>query len=312
MSEQDQRDDVLRLDLGGATITLIVEQPLFGLNSLIALAKPEAIRDIDWLVPAFADADGTLRGLVQAMVVEHGDSTIVVDTCVGDGKDLPAEPDWCDLTTGFLDRFAAAGFDPLEVDHVLCTHLHLDHVGWNTRLDGARWVPTFPNARYVFAQVEYDHWAAEAASYDPDLVPTDDRHARMLRFQLTQANVFTESLQPLVDADLVDLVSPPHELVPGVRLVPTPGHTPGHVSVEVTGADRSAIITGDSFHHPCQVARPEWSTRVDSDRERSSVTRRQLLDEIAGSDTWLIGSHFARPTAGRVVRSGESFRLIEM
>jgi glyoxylase-like metal-dependent hydrolase (beta-lactamase superfamily II) len=299
----------VKLSIGTTTITGIVEQPLYGLNSLLPMATPEAVRAIDWLRPEVVEPDGTLLGVIQAFVVEHDGAVVVVDTCIGDGKDLPVDPAWTNLTTGFLDRFRHEGFDPDQVDVVLCTHLHLDHVGWNTRHDGTRWVPTFPNARYLFDRTEYAHWHHEARSFDPDIVPTTDREQRAFDWARTQANVQLESVQPIVAAGLADLVDAPYEVRPGLRLIPTPGHTPGHVAVEITSAGRRAVITGDSFHHPCQVAHPEWSTRVDVDRNASTATRLAMLDDLVADGGLMIGSHFAPPGFGRIERTPTGYRL---
>jgi glyoxylase-like metal-dependent hydrolase (beta-lactamase superfamily II) len=297
------------LTIGDTTVTIIVEQPLHGLNHLIPLATPDAVRAIDWLAPDFIDAHGTMIGVIQAFVVEHDGAVIVVDTCIGDGKDLPTEPAWTDLTTGFLDRFRASGFDPDRVDVVLCTHLHLDHVGWNTRHDGAKWVPTFANARYLFDRTEYEYWQEESRTFDAHVVPVGERAQRAFDWGQTQVNVQRESIMPIVEAGLADLVDAPHELLPGLRLIPTPGHTPGHVSIEIVSGEQRAVITGDSFHHPCQIARPEWSTRVDFDRDASVATRRSMLHELETSAGFMIGSHFAPPGHGRIVRTPIGYRL---
>jgi glyoxylase-like metal-dependent hydrolase (beta-lactamase superfamily II) len=299
----------VKLSIGTTTITGIVEQPLYGLNSLLPMATPDAVVGIDWLAPDFVEADGTLLGVIQAFVIEHDGAVVLVDTCIGDGKDLPVDPAWTNLTTGFLDRFRHDGFDPDQVDIVLCTHLHLDHVGWNTHHDGSAWVPTFPNARYLFDSTEYDHWQREAQSFDPEFVPTTDREQRAFDWARTQANVQLESVQPVVAAGLADFVDAPYEVRPGLRLMPTPGHTPGHVAVEVTSAGQRAVITGDSFHHPCQIAHPAWSTRVDFDRDASTATRVAMLDDLEADGGLMIGSHFAPPGFGRIVRSPTGYRL---
>lgn len=296
-----------RLDVGDAKITTIVEQELHGINHLIALATPDAVQDIGWLGPPHATDEGELLGVIQAIVIELDDVVVLVDTCIGNGKQIPIDPAWHDLDTDFLDRLRAAGFSETDVDYVICTHLHLDHVGWNTHRVDVAWVPTFPNATHVFCRTEYEHWADVATTTLPD--PVDDLDRRRQLFPLTQQHVHRQSVQPIVDAGLARLVDVPFEPTPGIRLVPTPGHTPGHISVVVESSGERVFITGDAFHHPCQIARPDWSTRADSDRDASSTTRRTILDDLADSDTLLLGSHFCAPGAGRVVRHGDSFRF---
>ena len=176
VGERDYRRRMRQM-IGSSRVTSIAEQELTGISDLLHGATPEAIADIDWLGPHFVDADGVLLGLVQAFVLEHEGRLIVIDTCVGNGKDVPVVEDWTGLDTDFLERFRAAGFDPDAVDVVLCTHLHLDHVGWNTYHDGERWLPTFPNARYLFNRAEYEFWQGEA---DVTYVPGADEPEQLV------------------------------------------------------------------------------------------------------------------------------------
>jgi glyoxylase-like metal-dependent hydrolase (beta-lactamase superfamily II) len=301
----------MQRSLGSSRITSIREQDLTGIDRLLQGATSEAIGAIDWLRPHFVDADGVLLGLVQAFVLEHGGHLIVIDTCVGNGKDVPVVPDWTGLQTDFLERFRSAGFEPADVDVVLCTHLHLDHVGWNTYHDGECWQPTFPNARYLFNRAEYEFWQGEASdTYVPSQGEREQLIAVRQMFAETQVNVQRESVQPIVDAGLAEFVEAPCELFPGLRLIPTPGHTPGHVSVEISSDGSRALVTGDSFHHPCQLARPEWAAIPDSDQTQSTATRRGVLAEVAGTDVLVIGTHFAEPVCGHVVADGDSYRLV--
>jgi len=297
--------------IGACRITSIREQDLTGIDNLLRGATPDEIDAIGWLRPHFVDADGVLSGLVQAFVLEHDGRLIVIDTCVGNGKDVPVVEEWCGLQTDFLERFRAAGFDPADVDVVLCTHLHLDHVGWNTYHDGERWRPTFPNARYLFNRDEYEFWQQEAtATYVPSEGEPERVVAVRQMFADTQVRVQRDSVQPIIDAGLADFVEAPCELFAGVRLVPTPGHTPGHVSVEIASDGSRALVTGDSFHHPCQIARPEWAAFPDSDQSMSTATRRQVLADIADTDVLVIGTHFAEPVCGHVVADGDAYRLV--
>ncbi|WP_108792305.1 MBL fold metallo-hydrolase [Erythrobacter sp. Alg231-14] len=302
-------DALAQWQIGHATITAVVEQDLV-MDGLISKAKPEALAQIPWLHPHFVDADGRMLALVQCFVIEIDGKIIVVDTCVGDEKDLPSDPAWHRQHFGLLRKFADAGFDPAAVDMVLCTHLHLDHVGINTQLIDGEWVPTFPNARYLFARTEYEHWEAEAKKdpVDPSTLerPFDRYQAG---FQATQKRVHEQSVEPVMQAGLAELVDPPCEPIPGIQLVPTTGHTPGHVSVAVHSQGEAALITGDAFHHPCQIARADWATVADYDRAESSATRARMLEELGASGALMLGTHFARPTGGRVVRDGDSWKM---
>ncbi|HAU21708.1 MAG TPA: MBL fold metallo-hydrolase [Erythrobacter sp.] len=296
--------------IGEARISAIVEQTLGGLEALITKAKPEALAEIDWLAPNYVDDAGNMVGLVQCFVIETGGKLVVVDTCVGDNKDLPSNAEWNQQQFGLLEKFEAAGFDPDKVDLVLCTHLHLDHVGINTRLVDGVWQPTFKHARYLFARSEYEYWKAEAERepVDPETLekPFDKMRAA---FHQTQIHAHEQSVEPVMAAGLAELVDPPCQPLPGIFLVPTPGHTPGHVSVAVGAGDAKALITGDSFHHPCQIARAEWATVADIDRDASTETRRTILDQLAGTDVLMLGTHFAEPNGGRIVEDGDSYRF---
>jgi len=200
-------------NIGAVRITTIVEQDLHGLDLLIPQATADHVKQIPWLPPHFADGAGQMRGLIQAFVVETPQRTLVVDTCVGDGKKRQIVAEWNDCRTGFLDRFGAAGFDPARVDVVLCTHLHVDHVGWNTVWTGSEWVPTFPNARYLLADVEIAHWRAARAQPPVDPARLDDPMAALLAtFALDQREAWADSIQPILDAGLVDVVTTDHRL----------------------------------------------------------------------------------------------------
>ncbi|GHB83883.1 MBL fold metallo-hydrolase [Streptomyces cirratus] len=259
---------------------------------LLPDATKEVLDQAPWLRPDFADAD-VPRLASHSFAVEAGGLRIVVDTGIGNAK-RRANPAWNGLDTDFLERLAAAGFPPESVDLVITTHLHTDHVGWNTRLAGADWVPTFPNAHYLTSRTEWDHWAA-----------TDLDEAR--------SQMFRDSVHPVRDAgqyDLVDVPEQGHEVAPGVFLVPAPGHTPGQVAVELRGGDRRALITGDSIHHPVQLSHPHVHSCVDTDPAQAIRTRARLLDALADTDALLLGTHFPQPTAGAVRRENGRYRLL--
>ncbi|MCW2649838.1 MAG: hypothetical protein JWR32_814 [Mycobacterium sp.] len=300
----------MKAQIGSAVITSVFEQDLPDLASLLPSATPDALSKIDWLRPAFVDAEGDLRAVVQSFVVAHRGRLIVVDTCVGDDKDISVIDSWAHRHTGFFTRFAHAGFDPAAVDYVICTHLHVDHVGWNTHLDHGTWTPTFPNARYLFVGTELDHAAAVTAEPIAEhSAAAEESDTFANHFHQTQINVYNQSIKPIIDAGLADIVDAPHQPLPGLTLVPAPGHTPGQVIVHIESRGEDAIIGGDSFHHPCQTAHPEWAALPDSDQYTSSATRRAILREIADTATVLIGSHFAEPVAGHVVSDDATYRF---
>ena len=275
--------------IGEVTVTRIVEiEAAGGLSRVLPDATREEVRNIPWLYPHFADETGRLRASIHALVVETPDRVIVVDTCVGNDKqrDLPA---WNNLQTSFLEDLTAAGYPRDKVDTVLCIHLHVDHVGWNTMLVDDVWLPTFPNARYLFGADEHAHWQAEATG--------------------PRAQVLADSVAPILEAGLAELVATDFQICDEVVLTPTLGHTLGHVSVMISSQGEAAMITGDFIHHPCQFAHPEWAASVDSDPIMSTATRRRMFEQHADTPLLIIGTHFHTPTAGHLVRDGDAYQL---
>jgi glyoxylase-like metal-dependent hydrolase (beta-lactamase superfamily II) len=259
---------------------------------LLPDATPDVVAAQPWLLPHFADSEGVLRLDSHSFAFTVDGLRVLVDTGIGNGKQR-ANPAWHDLDTDYLRRLTAAGFPPDAVDLVILTHLHADHVGWNTRLVDGAWVPTFRSARHLTSRTEREFWAGYAM---------DEARRQMFR----------DSVLPVEEAGLLDLPDVPAEgldVAPGLRLVPTPGHTPGHLAVELTSRGRTALITGDCVHHPVQLAHPGIGACVDIDPARAETTRRALLGSLAGTDTLLLGTHFAPPTAGRVVAHGDAYRL---
>jgi glyoxylase-like metal-dependent hydrolase (beta-lactamase superfamily II) len=266
-----------------------------GSRFILPQATYEEILPIGWLQPHFADERGRLKMSIHALVVETPDRRIVVDTCLGNDKQNRRIPTWNNLQGPFLADLAAAGYPRESIDTVLCTHLHVDHVGWNTMLvDGTNgtktWVPTFPKARYLMGRIEFAHWQSQRERDD-------------------MAAIFADSVKPVHEAGLVDLVENDHRVCDEISLVPTIGHTPGHVSVRIRSAGEEALITGDFMHHPCQIARPDWSSTADSDPHQARRTRERMLKDLSERPVLVIGTHFAGATAGHIVRDGDVYRL---
>lgn len=262
------------------------------IQGVIEEATPERIRSMDWLIPRFADQEGNLKALVQAFLIKSGDKNILIDTCNGNDKKRTDVPEWASLKTGFLGSLTALGVSEQEIDIVACTHLHMDHVGWNTKNEEGKWVPTFPNAKYLFAREEYEYWKGQ-----PEKEIADDHAA------------FEDSVVPIVEAGLAEFVEPDHRIDSQVRFIPTPGHTPCHVSVLIESRGQRAIISGDFLHHPCQIEHPEWPAQADTFPQKARETRKALLGRIADEKILLIGSHFANPVAGRVRKCEERFEF---
>jgi glyoxylase-like metal-dependent hydrolase (beta-lactamase superfamily II) len=277
--------------VGKVTVTKIVELEVTGGSRFILpQATYEEILPISWLQPHFADERGRLKMSIHALVVETPERRILVDTCLGNDKENRRIPTWNNLQGPFLADLAAAGYPRESIDTVLCTHLHVDHVGWNTMLVDDKWLPTFPNARYLMGRVEFDHWRSQHER--------DDMEA-----------IFADSVQPVHEAGLVDLVETDHCVSDEISLVPTIGHTPGHVSVHIRSQGEEALITGDFMHHPCQIARPHWSSTADRDPDQAQQTRERMLKELSERPVLVIGTHFAGATAGHIVRDGDAYRL---
>jgi len=253
--------------------------------------------------PNCVDEHGDIILAVQMLIIETASGTrIAVDTCIGDNKTLPGT-DYHKKQGSFLQDLESAGCPPDNVDWVLCTHLHFDHVGFNTTLCEGKWLPTFPKAKYLFAKKEWEAYEEEMAGEGKAFIGN--------------STVFKESLQPIVDAGLHELVSSDHVLVDDgscrIYLMPTEGHTEGHVSVVIESGGKSAIITGDAIHHPAQLACPHLGTFYDCNSASASDTRESLFQRVAEHGTVLIGTHFPAPTAGYLEKgkpgSGRAFRF---
>lgn len=270
---------VLRWQIGDVRISRIVE--IEGASPgtfFFKEATPEKLLQHAWLKPHFLTDDGRLIASIHAFVIESAGRRIVVDTCVGNDKPRDVKA-WNMRKGRFLEDMAEAGFPRESIDTVLCTHLHVDHVGWNTLLKDGKWMPTFPNARYLIGRKEWDYWKNEQGG---DKVVRDD------------------SVRPILEAGLADLVESDHRITPEVFLEPTPGHTPGHCSVRIRSNGLDAVITGDLMHHPVQCAEPSWASNFDVDPEAARATRKTFLERYKDGKTLVLGAHFAAPTAVKI------------
>jgi glyoxylase-like metal-dependent hydrolase (beta-lactamase superfamily II) len=243
-----------------------------------------------WLAPAGLDPKtDNVVFCFQSYVVKTPHHTVLVDACIGNGKNFPHRPAWHRKNDGnWMGALKAAGVGVEDIDVVMCTHLHGDHVGWNTRLENGRWVPTFPKARYLFSKKEYEFWSTG--------------HHEMPTPQIA------DSVLPIIEAKRADLVTSDHALDDHIRLMPTPGHTPDHFAVVLGRKGDAAVFTGDLIHSPIQARHPELYTRVDTDRELATRTRRGFLERYCDAETLVCTMHFPSPSVGHIKRWGDGFR----
>lgn len=281
-----------RHDFGGVELVRIVEAegPLLRPAEIFPDSTPADIQaNLDWLAPHFYDpATDRLVISIQSFLLRSHGKWILIDTCVGDCKSR-ARPDFDRQHWGWLDRLRAEGVAPEDIDIVISTHLHVDHVGWHTQLVNGEWVPTFPNARYLFTHEEWEYWKAHEGH--PGLVRTGD--------------YIGDSVLPVFEAGLAELVPMDYVIDDALRLRPAPGHTPGHVAVEINGNKQRALLTGDAFHHPLQCCYPQWSTRFCADPDQARQTRLSLLAACAQDQTLVLPAHFPAPTGGYLRQAKE-------
>jgi glyoxylase-like metal-dependent hydrolase (beta-lactamase superfamily II) len=238
---------------------------------------------------------------LQSWVIEIGDLKILLDTGAGNDKERPGIPLFGHLDTPFMARLAAAGFQPGDIDMVICTHLHVDHVGWNTKLEGGAWAPTFPHARYIFSAADAEYWNPDNRAKFPEKIG-----------EAVNEGFFNDSVRPILQRGMAELVSGSAEVAPGVTLDPAPGHTPGSMTIAVTGSKGRALFVGDIVHHPLQVFQPQWNSIFCEDQNQARITRRAVLARAADDDAVMIPAHFAEEHMVRVKRSGGDFELGEL
>ena len=280
--------------IGDVEIFQIIEIPDAGgvLQDGIKQATPQKIKNINWLYPDFADKNGKLKATVASFVFKSEGKIILVDTGNGNNKIRTDLPEWSKLNTDFLIQLNKTGIEKEKVDIVISTHLHTDHVGWNTELADGIWKPAFPNAKYLFVKEEYEYWKTK-----PENEVADDKDA------------FDDSVKPIIDAGLGKFIASDYRIDKNLELIPASRHTPGHIAISIKSNGEKAIFSGDFIHHPCQLEYPEWTIEYDTFPDKAVETRKKILDEVADTNTLLIGAHFSAPTAGYVARQNGSYIL---
>jgi glyoxylase-like metal-dependent hydrolase (beta-lactamase superfamily II) len=276
------------LTIGDVTVSKVIEldRSATPVGFMLPTSTPERIAaQRDWLGPELVDpVTGAHKATIHSFIVRTPWHTVVIDTCVGNDKPRHGVEPWHMRTGTYIQDLAAAGVKPDDVDLVVCTHLHVDHVGWNTRLEGGRWVPTFPRAQYIFARDEFEFWKEESATGREEFGLIDD------------------SVMPIVDAGRALLVPSDHVIDDRLQLEPSPGHTPGHVNVRLRTPAGAAVFTGDIMHRPIQVAETDWNSRFCNDGPLASKTRRAFVEKHADADVTVLAAHF--PVPGRIVAPG--------
>lgn len=270
-------------------------------QQLFAGFEDEAYERVKHLVPATTLNTGNdeIYARLQSWVIEIGGKKVLLDTGAGNDKERPGIPLFGHLATPFLSRLEAAGFHPDEIGMVICTHLHVDHVGWNTKLVDGEWLPTFPNAQYVFSAIDADYWNPANQGKFPEKIG-----------EAVNEGFFDDSVAPILKEGIAELVGGSGTIMPGISIDPAPGHTPGSMTISVTGSQGRALFVGDIVHHPLQVFNPQWNSIFCEDQNQARLTRREVLRRAADEDAVMIPAHFAEDHMVRVKRSGDEFTPI--
>lgn len=284
---------MLHRQLGGMQIDRIIESesPDFDPLAFFPDTTPEDWAPYKpWLEPWCLDPkSGNIVLPMQTFLVRTRHHTILVDTCVGDNKER-ARPNWNMTASGaYLQKLADVGVQPGDVDYVMCTHMHVDHVGWNTRLDNGRWVATFPNAKYVMSQKEWTYWEG---MHKAETLPH-----------------IADSVIPIMESGQAELVANDFAINDEVWFESTPGHTPDHMSVRLSSNGAQGVITGDLMHCPVQCAEPMWRARPDFDPDQARQTRQSFMERYCDTDVLVCATHFPSPSFGHFVRDGDGFRF---
>jgi glyoxylase-like metal-dependent hydrolase (beta-lactamase superfamily II) len=249
----------------------------------------------DMLVPDHLGAeDSMVITAMQTWLVRSGGRTILIDTGVGNDKARPAVEPWDHLSLDYLGNLARAGVRPEDVDLVINTHLHLDHIGWNTRLLDGEWVPTFPNATYLMPKVDFEYW-------NPDNNPK-------IAGGINE-NAFEDSVAPVLAAGQVRLWETSHAIDANLRLEAAPGHTPGASVVTLDSGGERALFAGDILHTPLQVTFPDHSSCFDLDPAQSRATRLRLLGWAAENNALVLPAHLSGHSALEIENTGAGFAI---
>jgi glyoxylase-like metal-dependent hydrolase (beta-lactamase superfamily II) len=272
--------------VGKATITRIQETylPVYPIADIFPEFSEADLKEHGhWLAPDHYEiASKKIKLSVHSWLLQVDGRKILIDCCCGNHKPRPSRPHWNMLQEPWLDRLAAAGARPDEIDMVMCTHLHHDHLGWNTQLRDGKWVPTFPNARYVFSKLDFDYFA--------------------------KLDTFRECVIPVVEAGRADLVTGPHKLNEFIDILPAGGHSPGHFAFKMNFGSSTAMITGDVFHHLLQVYYPDWNFPKNSDANEARVSRRQVFEDCAATGAMVFPGHVGAPFAGFIDKTATGFK----
>jgi len=265
-------------------------------------------QNYDWIHPFYHFDSESIIISTHSYIIKTPAFTAVVDTCIGNDKNRKGSgplfktnkgvlSQWNNRNSPYLDKLIESGIDPSEVDYVMCTHMHADHVGWNTKLEDGHWVPTFPNAQYLFSQIELDGMLEQTGN------PFDEYLAL----------VYEDSVLPIIQSGQSVVIDSDFDLGKGINLLPTPGHSPGHYCIELKAKNASGILTGDVLHNPIQVAYPKWTTMFCEDKEKANETRMKLVDDLTDSNIIVFAAHFSGTTAGKIVSDskGTKFNLLD-
>lgn len=239
----------------------------------------------------------SIYAFLQSWILKTGELVVLFDTGAGNHKERPGIPVFGQLETRFLENLKQAGFEPKDIDIVICSHLHIDHVGWNTTLQNDEWVPTFPNAQYLFSRIERDYWDPAGKGSRPSTLGAQ-----------VNTNVYEDSVQPILDAGRVSLVHDGYQVAPGLTLNMHPGHTPGHLVLNVERDQDRAMFVGDILHHPAQIYRPDWNSVYCEDPDAARKTRRKILSQAADTNARVIPAHFGGQHFVWVERDDAAFR----
>ena len=284
--------------IGDVTITRIEEQLGFASLSpeqyLDGFERETLARHLHWLVPHhYSSEHDRLITSIHSWLIRTPHHTILLDSCAGNHKDRPGLPRFHQLDTPYLERLRQAGVTPEQVDIVLCTHLHADHVGWNTMLRDGRWVPTFPKARYLFSRIENEIG--------------DPRRNLAADADVQRGAAYRDSVLPVIEARQAVLVDGDHAIEDTLTIVAAPGHTPGHIGMHLANAAGSAFFAGDAIHHALQLYSPQWNSKFCELPEVARATRARLLQQCAEERALLLPGHFGAPHVARISHAASGF-----